>query len=134
LLQIDGICSSVRHFFSAQFSRVMMLIHRLESLSTQLQAFISIVILTTRYPRLQRLFGTCGYIQRVGNSHNTISSLWMRVDGCDQESLFCLKYAAFRVSDNFIAIQMERSTRSDWVMCTRGNSVLSKDSCCAAGS
>jgi hypothetical protein len=85
-----------------------MLIHRLESLSTQLQAFISIVILTTRYPRLQRLFGTCGYIQRVGNSHNTISSLWMRVDGCDQESLFCLKYAAFRVSDNFIAIQMEK--------------------------
>jgi hypothetical protein len=87
---------------------VIILICREESLSTQLDAFKSIVMLTTRYPYLRHFFITCKHINRVGNSHNAISSLWMRAEGNDEDSVFMLKYAAFCVSDNAIAIQVEK--------------------------
>jgi hypothetical protein len=79
-----------------------------ESLSTQLQAFKSIIMLTTRFPCLRRLFLTYKHTKSVGDSPDAISRIWMRVDDCDRESVFLLKYAAFSVSNNPIAARVEK--------------------------
>jgi hypothetical protein len=65
-------------------------------------------MLTTRYPCLRHIFLTCKYMKSVGNSHDAISRLWMRMGGCDSQSVFLLKYAAFCVSNNPIAAQIEK--------------------------
>jgi hypothetical protein len=67
-------------------------------------------MLTTRYPGLRHLFLRCEHIQQAGNSHDTISALWMRVgDPCDREWLFFLHFTASCVSDQEVAPIVEKT-------------------------
>ncbi|KAJ6620205.1 hypothetical protein B0H10DRAFT_1102973 [Mycena sp. CBHHK59/15] len=79
-----------------------------ESSQTQLHTFKSIVMFTTRYPGIRRLFLRCEHVQRVGPSLDAISTLWDRSDAsCGQEWDFLLHFAAACVADGALALMVE---------------------------
>ncbi|KAJ7284461.1 hypothetical protein C8J57DRAFT_1669536 [Mycena rebaudengoi] len=81
-----------------------------ESSQTQLQAFKSIIMLTTRYPGIRRLFLGSKHIQRVGASEETILKLWNRAgEYCGQGWYFMLQLAAACLADQDISAMVEDS-------------------------
>ncbi|KAJ7273163.1 caspase domain-containing protein [Mycena rebaudengoi] len=81
-----------------------------ESSQTQLQAFKSIITLTTRYPGIRCLFLGSKHIQRVGVSEETILKLWNRGrESCGQEWDFMFHFAAACLADQDISAMVEDS-------------------------
>ncbi|KAJ7115338.1 hypothetical protein C8R44DRAFT_880646 [Mycena epipterygia] len=75
-----------------------------ESAHTQLQTFKILVVLTTQYPGLGRLFRNSKHIQPVENSEVAISCLWDRSgDPCSSQWGFYRDFASACVADNDIS-------------------------------
>ncbi|KAJ7268579.1 hypothetical protein C8J57DRAFT_346729 [Mycena rebaudengoi] len=87
-------------------SRLMEYALPCESSRTQLQAFKSLVMLTTRYPGLRPIFLQCKHIQHSIPSEDVISALWDRredPDGtCSEEWNFYRHFAAACIADGDI--------------------------------
>jgi hypothetical protein len=73
------------------------LILRIETRTTQLKAFKSIVNLTTRFPGLRHVFGRCKVLQTAGATRACTIILWMDHDpvtDSSQQWTFFLRFAA----------------------------------------
>ncbi|KAJ7135684.1 caspase domain-containing protein [Mycena epipterygia] len=90
-----------------------------ESFSTQLQAWKGIVMLTTRYPGLRRIFLNCKHIRRVGPLRDSIIALWNRSgDRPDRNphDLDFQSFAAACIADEDIARILEQSSCPLWCL------------------
>jgi hypothetical protein len=88
--------------------------NRSESPLTQAQAFKSIMMLTTRYPGLRRLFNRHLLERGVEDSPMAIASLWMRPgDEVSLEWQFLLKFTAFCISKSEVSDLLEEVQPSE---------------------
>ncbi|KAJ7135692.1 hypothetical protein C8R44DRAFT_952180 [Mycena epipterygia] len=90
-----------------------------ESFSTQLHAWKGIVMLTTRYPGLRRIFLNCKHIRGVGTSRDSIFSLWDRSrdrPDRDPHDLDFQSFAAACVADEDISGILEKSSCPSWCL------------------
>ncbi|KAJ7104865.1 hypothetical protein C8R44DRAFT_886895 [Mycena epipterygia] len=79
-----------------------------ESSAMQLEAFKSLVALTTRYPGSRRVFLDCECLKDVGTQENDIALLWDRpVDLCEEQWHFHRNFSAACVADLDIHAMIE---------------------------
>ncbi|KAF7333007.1 High osmolarity signaling protein SHO1 [Mycena venus] len=113
-LKLDELGKSSPRTLRKDCSRLMKYALPSESAGTQMDAFKSIITLTTLYPGLRRLFLNCGYTQNITLSGDTISSLWVR-DNCGLEWHFWRHFAAACLADNDFSLLLENSRQ--WTTC-----------------
>jgi hypothetical protein len=107
LPKIDEVRSSVSFFTFFLHHKTLIADSRIESPVTQLQTFKSLVMLTTRYPGLRRLFLRFENVRRA-TTHVAIADLWKRADGlCTLEWHYFRQFAASCLSDGDISITLE---------------------------
>ncbi|KAJ7616748.1 hypothetical protein B0H17DRAFT_662618 [Mycena rosella] len=81
-----------------------------ESATTQIQAFKSIIMLTTRFPGLRSYFIRSKYIRRVENCEEKIATLWDRPDVPldTREWSFWRQFSALSLSNGDISAMVEQ--------------------------
>jgi hypothetical protein len=102
------------------------IVHKSESVSTQLQASKALIMLITRYPGLRCFFRQCKHIQSVEFYEENIVALWDPSGDrttSDVKTLNFLRFAAACVTDADAAIMVEEAQQL-WC-CTDPTALLS---------
>ncbi|SRR5258707_5931157 len=83
-------------------------LHRSESPTTRIQAFRNIIVLTTRYPGLRRIFLESLAIKKLADSPNEICRLWKSAEyKPETEVRFTLEFAAHCLAKCDINVYLE---------------------------
>ncbi|KAJ7459356.1 G-protein alpha subunit-domain-containing protein [Mycena latifolia] len=107
-LALNELPNNVPRKVEKDCGRLMHYALRTESSSTQLEAFKSLVTLTTRYPGLRRIFLSSEDISNAGAEETEIAGLWERTDesGGAQWHFFC-RFAAACLADRDLSSLVE---------------------------
>ncbi|KAJ7499915.1 hypothetical protein FB451DRAFT_47485 [Mycena latifolia] len=121
-LKLDTLGNASSQNLGKNCSKLMDYALSTESIGTQIDAFRSLITLTTKYPGLRHLFVECRYVRGIEITEDTISALWDRSrDSCGQDWDFLRKFAAACIADVDISGILEEDPKtSTWIDGRRG--------------